>query len=129
MFDVQTRKGRGEAVPPEVLSSIAAYYRRVTTDARPMNRLVGLVMLLTLLAIGAEIVENRNPVWLEAVSLACALSAIGLAVVRTFRKAVALGAGEGTLKARSHLARSIYRDHLYCLASIATLIVLQLAAR
>ncbi len=39
MFDVQTL-GRGEGqVPAEALSSIAAYYGRVTTAARPMNRL------------------------------------------------------------------------------------------
>ena len=48
MFDVQTRKHTGEVLPPEVLTSISAYYRRVTTEAYPMNRLVALVMLLTL---------------------------------------------------------------------------------
>ena len=46
MFDVQTRKHTGEVLPPEVLTSISAYYRRVTTEAYPMNRLVALVMLL-----------------------------------------------------------------------------------
>ena len=49
MFDVQTRKHTGEVLPPEVLTSISAYYRRVTTEAYPMNRLVALVMLLRLL--------------------------------------------------------------------------------
>jgi hypothetical protein len=42
MFDVQTRKHTGD-LPPEVLASISAYYRRVTTEAYPMNRLVALV--------------------------------------------------------------------------------------
>ena len=48
MFDVQTRKYPDGALSPEVLTSISAYYRRVTTDAYPMNRLVALVMVLTL---------------------------------------------------------------------------------
>src|SRR5712675_1810396 len=56
MFDVQTRKHSGNPLPPEVLASISAYYRRVTTEAYPMNRLVALIMLLTLAAICGEIV-------------------------------------------------------------------------
>src|SRR5712675_2410623 len=56
MFDVQTRKHVGNPLPPEVLASISAYYRRVTTEAYPMNRLVALIMLLTLAAICGEIV-------------------------------------------------------------------------
>ena len=76
MFDVQTRKHTGDVLPPEVLSSISAYYRRVTTEAYPMNRLIALVMLLTLAAICAEIVQGKNACgsagahscWREAVS-------------------------------------------------------------
>src|SRR5260370_39909342 len=64
MFDVQTRKHAGDVLPPEVLASIANYYRRVTTDAYPMNRLVALVMLLTLAAICAESEEGKNPWWI-----------------------------------------------------------------
>jgi len=40
MFDVQSRKHAGDRLPTEVLVSISAYYRRVTTEAYPMNRLV-----------------------------------------------------------------------------------------
>jgi hypothetical protein len=61
MFDVQTRTRVENPLPPELLASISAYYRRVTADAYPMNRLVALIMVLTLLAIGAEIVERANP--------------------------------------------------------------------
>ena len=57
MFDVQTQKYPGD-LPPKVLASISAYYRRVTTEAYPMNRLVALVMVLTLAAICAEIVQG-----------------------------------------------------------------------
>src|SRR6202048_5371003 len=63
MFDVQARKHIGNPLPADVLASISAYYRRVTTEAYPMNRLVALVMVLTLAAIVAEIVEGANPWW------------------------------------------------------------------
>jgi hypothetical protein len=46
MFDVQSRKHAGGLLPTEVLASISAYYRRVTTEAYPMNRLVALVSTL-----------------------------------------------------------------------------------
>lgn len=64
MFDVQTRKHAGDVLPPEVLSSISTYCRRVTTEAYPMNQLVTGVMLLTLAAICAEIVQGANPWWI-----------------------------------------------------------------
>jgi hypothetical protein len=128
MFDVQTRRYAG-AVPGEILESIASYYRRVTTDATPMNRLVSIVMVLTLGVLVAEILENRNPPWLEWGSLACAASAVGLAAVRTVRNAVTLGAGSGSAEERSALARAIWRDHLFCLAAIVSTTVLQIAAR
>jgi hypothetical protein len=38
IFDVQILGHRGEGMPEEVLGSICAYYARVTTAARPMNR-------------------------------------------------------------------------------------------
>src|SRR4051794_20432367 len=67
MFDVQIRRPR---VPDEqVLASIAAYYRRVTTTARPMNALVAIVMVLTLAALIAQLVRAEAPVWVSAGSL------------------------------------------------------------
>ncbi len=48
MFDVQVLAHRAEPqVPDNVVDSISTYYRRVTTDASPMGRLVALVMALT----------------------------------------------------------------------------------
>jgi hypothetical protein len=40
MFDVQVLGQGGPVLAEERLSSIAAYYARVTTAARPMNRLI-----------------------------------------------------------------------------------------
>ena len=54
MFDVQTRAHLGSTLPSQVLQSISAYYRRVTTDANPMNRLVAIMMVATLLSIAAK---------------------------------------------------------------------------
>ena len=55
MHDVQVlRLGPGEDAG-QALTSIASYYRRVTTDARPMNRLVAAVMAATLAAIVVEL--------------------------------------------------------------------------
>jgi hypothetical protein len=127
MFDVQVRGNNGEALPAKVLDSIAGYYRRVTTEARPMNRLVSVAMLLTLVSIVVEIAEGAGPLWRSVVSLLLLLVAIGLALGRTFRNAATLGRGAGTPEFRSGLARLIYRDHLSCLAAIVLVIGLQLA--
>ncbi|HEX5263986.1 MAG TPA: hypothetical protein VFW13_10700, partial [Phenylobacterium sp.] len=114
------------ALPPQVLSSIAAYYRRVTTEAAPMSGLISLVMLATLAAIVAELVLGDRPSWRAILSLVLALFAIGLAGARIVRNAKTLGAGEGAPEARSSLARGIYRDHLWCLAAMASVTGLQL---
>src|ERR1700704_3712223 len=83
MFDVQTRKHAGELLPGEVLASISSYYRRVTTDAHPMNRLVALVMVLTLAAICAEIVQGENPWWIGWVLLSRAGGGLCFNIVPT----------------------------------------------
>lgn len=58
MFDVQVLGQPAGELPEQRLSSIAAYYARVTTAARPMNRLIAAVMLATLAAIVVEIVKG-----------------------------------------------------------------------
>jgi hypothetical protein len=45
MFDVQTRKHRTNPLPAQVLASISAYYRRVTTEAYLAEGLEGLAQL------------------------------------------------------------------------------------
>jgi hypothetical protein len=126
MFDVQLQHHRGERVPSEVLASLSAYYGRVTTGARPMNRLVAVAMLATLAALVAEVVRGDDPVWRAAVSLALAVVAVGIAAARTVPAAVRLGQGKGTRQERIEMARGIYRQHLLCLAAVAGVLVLQL---
>jgi hypothetical protein len=129
MFDVQSRKHATDPLPTEVLASISAYYRRVTTEAYPMNRLVTLVMLLTLAAIVAEIVEGVHPWWIGWVSLALAGSSVVLTLRRTVPNARRLGRAQDTPEMQSTLARAIYRDHLFSFARISLLLGLQLMAR
>jgi hypothetical protein len=129
MFDVQVlrHRGRGPELPEEVLASIAAYYGRVTTAARPMNRLVGAVMLATLAAIVVQLAEGDVPRWTAVTSLALAGLAVVVAATRTFPKAVRLGARSDPPAVQTRLARSICTDHLVCLAAMAALLTIQLA--
>lgn len=129
MFDVQTRKHAGDTLPSEVLNSISAYYRRVTIEAWPMNRLIAAVMLLTVLAIVVEIFQNADHWWIGWISLAAGASAIGLARARTVPNAMRLGRAADSTNEQTRLARAIYRDHLYCLAAIALMVGLQLTTQ
>ena len=114
-------------LPPEVLASISAYYRRVTTDA--VNRLVALVMILTLLAIAAEIVEGANLWWIGLGSMVPAGSGVIPTLTRTVPNARRLGSGQDSAEKQSALARAIYRDHRFSLARMSLVLGLQLIAR
>jgi hypothetical protein len=128
MFDVQTRKAGGDVLPAEVLASISAYYRRVTTDAYPMNRLVALVMVLTLAAICAEIVQGVTPWWIGWVSIALAGSGFVPTMMRTVPNARRLGRATDAPEMQSTLARAVYRDHLFSLGRMIVVLGLQLIA-
>jgi hypothetical protein len=127
MFDAQALGPRERDLPEAALSSIAAYYGRVTTAARPMNRLIATVMLATIAAIVVEIAQADVPAQVAWPSLALALAPIALAGTRTVPAAVRLGARRDTPACQSALARTICRQHLLCLASIAALLALQLS--
>jgi hypothetical protein len=126
MFDVQVRAHRGTDIPPHVLTSIGAYYQRVTTSARPMNRLVGIAMIATIVAIVVQLARGDVPTWLSVASLLLVGGPVGLAAARTVPTAVRLGAATDSPSHQGWLARSIWRDHLLCLSGIAALLVLQL---
>jgi hypothetical protein len=128
MFDVQTRKNAGNPLPPQVLASISAYYRRVTTEAYPMNRLVALVMVLTLVAICAQIIEGTDPWWLGWVSLTLAGSGFVLTLRRTVPNARRLGDAQDPPDVQSTLARAVCRDHLFGFVRMALVLGLRLTA-
>ena len=128
MFDVQAARYSPDRVPEEVLASIATYYRRVTTTARPMNRLVAAVMVGTLGSIIAQIARGEHPHWLGWVSLLLAGVPIVLAGAHTVPSAVRLGSRRDPIPHQQQLAKSILRDHVLCAVAILTLLVVQLAA-
>jgi hypothetical protein len=121
MFDVQALRAYGGDLPEPILASIAGYYARVSIAARPMNRLVALVMLATIAALLVQ-----APRWEAWASLVPAAAAISLAAVHTVPAAQRLGTRRDPLAVQSHLARAIARDHVVCLALIAVVLVLQL---
>jgi hypothetical protein len=127
MFDVQVLGAEADELPEEALASIAAYYARVTTAARPMNRLIATVMLATIGAVVVEIAARGEPAWLAWISLALVLPPVALAAARTVPSAVRLGSRVDAPARQSALARSILRDHLLCISAITALLVLQLA--
>jgi hypothetical protein len=127
MFDVQVLRHRGEPVLPEAtLASIAGYYRRVTTEASPMGRLVGAVMLVGLAAALAQVGRGEGSLAQRLGAVALLAAPTLLAGARVLPNAVRLARREDPLAQQSALARSICRDHLACLASIGALLGLLL---
>ena len=127
MFDVQMLAHRGHEPPEHVLASIAAYYRRVTVSARPLNRFVVVVMAATLAAIVVQLAGDDAPTWVGWTSLALAGAPIALAGIHTFPNAVRLAGRADPPAVQTRLARSICRDHLFCAVAITSLLVVQLA--
>jgi len=124
MFDVQVRRRKSPST--EAVDSIAAYYRRVTLEARPMNRLVALMMLGTLGTLVAQLAGGDAPGWASGSALALTLAATGLAATRTFANGARLGTQRDPHGHQVELARLMLRDHLICLAAIVGVAVLEL---
>ena len=94
-----------------------------------MNRLIALVMLLTLAAICAEIVQGEYPWWIGWGSIALAGSGVVPTMIRTVPNARRLGTGMDSAEEQSRLARAICRDHMFSFARMLAVLVLQLIAR
>ena len=129
MFDVQVLGFRdARQLPEEVLSSIAAYYRRVTTLARPMSHAVGLMMFIAILALVAQITRANEQRWVGLLSLPFCGGPVVLAAARVVPNAVRLGSRVDSAVEQTRLARAICRDHLFCLCGIGVFVALQLFA-
>ncbi|MGH7894021.1 MAG: hypothetical protein ACREQL_05085, partial [Candidatus Binatia bacterium] len=88
MFDVQVL-GHAAApapLPETTVASIAAYYRRVTTDAQPMQWLIAVVMAVTVLG-SLSILLRRSHGTLCWMALLTSAAPIGLAAARVFPNA------------------------------------------
>lgn len=127
MFDVQVIPHRRAAqVPDDVVASIATYYRRVTTDASPMGKLISVVMAALVGLLVWQAARGDTPGVVSALSLAGSAAAIVLALTRVVPHAVRLGQRTDTAAAQSSLARGILRDHLAFLALMVSVLVVQL---
>lgn len=130
IFDVQVLRHRdaSEPLPEPVLASIAAYYRRATTDSAPMSRLIAAVMAVGVVASGVQVFRGEAALPLRLAEFAVLLSLVALAAVRIVPDAVRLGARRDPVEVQSALARGICRSHLLCFAGIAGFVALQIWA-
>jgi hypothetical protein len=127
MFDVMViGHGRDRELPEHVLASIAAYYRRVTTEAQPMSRLIAAVMVASTAALVVQLARGDDPAWVAVVGLVLVAAAIGLVATRTLHSARRLGSRRDPPDVQSRLARAVLRDHILCLALIAALLAIEL---
>jgi hypothetical protein len=110
---------RGEGPTDEGLVTIQRYYRRVTTDAFPMNRLVLVAMLALIISLVAELVGDSVPAWAAIASLALAVPPIVLS-----RKIVAMAKADPSAAD----ARIILRDHVLCFVSMTAVLAVQLVS-
>lgn len=128
IFDAQVFRHRGgDELPEPVLASIAAYYHRATTTSRPMGRLIALVMLILLGALGFQATRGHDPAWLLVTSALLAGIPIMLALTQTVPDAVRLGHRADSAPEQARLARSICRDHLVCVCCILAFLALWVA--
>ena len=125
MFDVQVLRQRDGTLPEPVLDSIAAYYRRVTSGASPMGRLVGGVMAAGIATALVQLALGPAR-WVGALSLLLCAPPVLLAQMRIFPAAARLGTQQDTPEGQTRLAREICRSHLICLAAMVALTTLQL---
>ncbi|MGB6206117.1 hypothetical protein, partial [Mycobacterium sp.] len=129
MFDVQVLAGRdpGGDLPERALASIAGYYRRAVTESGPMSRLIVVVMVVLLAALGFRAARGDDPAWLLAVSALLAAGPILLALSHTVPSAARLGCRSDGPAEQTALARSIWRDHLVCAGCVLAFLVLWVA--
>jgi hypothetical protein len=123
MFDVQVV---GDSPSIAALGSIAAYYRRVTTAAAPMNYLVAGVMIAVVLLSLVDVARTRDRRTLRVVAILLAAAPIALALLRVVPNAVTLGQESVDDAAQLSLARAILRDHLFCFSSILGFLLVRL---
>lgn len=129
MFDVQAwpYRSRPADTPEAVVASISTYYRRVTSDASPMGRLVAVAMLVALASLVVAIVRDGASAPGVA-ALVLAVVPIGYAGASIVPAAKPLGAATDDLATRQLLARRILVGHLACWVCIAAALVLTVVA-
>ncbi len=128
MFDFQALGG-ATTLPEPVLASIAAYYARVTTGAWPLGAAIGTVMAIAVGGALVQVLRRRESRGRDVLAFVLVAAPVALAFVRVFPDAVRLGTSSDPPAVRTGLARAIFHGHLFCLASIAGFLALQLSDR
>lgn len=126
MFDVQVWPYWGQdTLPEEVLASISGYYRRVTTDAAPMNLLVGAVMVLVLLTSVLRARDKHVVPWNRFSALILVGAAVSAGLEIAFPIAEQLGTRADDPATQTELANTIFVTHVVCFCAIVIVLVLQ----
>jgi len=129
IFDTQVlgQKRENGALPEPVLASIAAYYKRATTDSQPMSRLIAAVMGVAGVSALLALFVGQGALALRFLALTLWAGPVALATTRVVPNAVRLGARKDDLVTQTALARGICRDHLMCLVGMAAFVAVELA--
>jgi hypothetical protein len=81
---------------------------------------------MTVFGIVGQIVRADGALAARWLSLGLAVVPIAVAGTRTVSRAVRLGARNDPIEIQAVMARAIFREHVFCLCLIATLLVVQL---
>ena len=122
LFDTQILR----LPPAEIIGVIVTYYENATLRAFPMNRLIGLTMIATVLGATYQLIRGGIDRRVAAVATTLAGIAVGLALARIVPNAMLLGSRTGSIDEQIVLARGICFDHVICLVLMAGFIVLQI---
>jgi hypothetical protein len=123
MFDVSAVPYRRAktALPKEVLDPITHYYGRITQNPYVLM----LVMLTTIICIGAEIVFGLAPRWVGYSSLFLMGLSILASVLKVIPTAQRLGSGKDPEVVRTRMVHSMLPFHVVLLVSIVLLAAVQ----
>ena len=123
VFDVSARPYRktNTALPAEVLTPIATYYRYVTKNPW----LLIFVMSVALTCIVAEVLLRLAPPWVGYSSLVIFGLIALLAMARVIPGAQRLASGKESVEKQTKLAHSLSSYHLVFLVLILSLVLLQ----
>ena len=92
-----------------------------------MDLVIAVVMIVTLLALVAQLLAAASPIWVSWTSFVATGGPIGLALVHTVPSAIKLGKlADDAHVERGRLARLVLRDHLVALTGIVATLILQL---
>jgi hypothetical protein len=125
-FDPPVLRATETASVANTLDAASRYYLRVTSRFSPLSVAVAVAMA-ALVAVIVRDVASAPCAACSALVGALALLPIAIALLRTFPNAKRFASGEGAPAARAGLARSIARDHLLALASMAAYLSARIA--